>query len=79
MSTKTIAIMEDVYTMLRSLQKPKESFSEEIRRLVSDRGKISRFAGAWKDVGNKEAEEMKSAIKAARAGTMDARKRKLGL
>ena len=71
--------MDDVYMMLKSLQKPRESFSEEIRRLVSDRGKISRFAGAWKDVGDKEASEMKSAIKVARAGTMDSRKRKLGL
>lgn len=79
MSTKTIAIMEDVYTMLKSLQKPQESFSEEIRRLVSDRGKISRFAGAWKDVGDKEARDMKESIKTARDSTVSARKRKLGL
>ena len=77
MSTKTIAILEEVYDILKSLQKPGESFSQEIRRLVSDRGTISQFAGAWDDVGNKEAEEMLLTIKKSREHTRLSREKKL--
>lgn len=77
MATKTIAILEDVYSLLKSLQKPGESFSQEIRRLVSDRGKISQFAGAWADVGGKEAEEMLSVIRRSRERTRISRGQKL--
>lgn len=78
MTTKTIAILEDVYDLLKSLQQPDESFSEEIRRLISDRGKISKFAGAWKDVDDARAKEMLDAIKKARQTTRASRQRKLG-
>ena len=66
MSTKTIAIMEDVYDMLKSMKTADESFSDEIRRLVQTKGSIMKFAGAWKDVTEEEAEKMKATIREMR-------------
>ena len=38
MATKTISIMEDVYEMLTANKLENESFSEEIRRILSKKG-----------------------------------------
>ena len=47
MGTKTISITEDVYDELSKLKRPEESFSDELRRLARNRGKISECAGLW--------------------------------
>ena len=47
MSTKTISITEDVYNELAKLKRPEESFSDELRRLARNKGKISECAGLW--------------------------------
>ena len=62
MGTKTIAIMDDVYDLLKARKLAEESFSEEIRRLVKGKGSIMDLAGAWKDVSDEDAEKMKRAI-----------------
>ena len=77
MATKTIAIMEDAYHLLKSVQKPNESFSEEIRRLIKGKTTISQFAGAWKDVTEAEANQMKETIWKARETTSQSRAAKL--
>ena len=62
MATKTISIMDDVYKMLVAFKVPKESFSDEIRRLVRTKSSIMEFAGAWKDISEETAEKMKGRI-----------------
>lgn len=66
MGTKTISIMDDVYEILVKHKKPKESFSEELRRLVPKKGNIMECAGAWAHMSDKEAEDMKRTIKQLR-------------
>lgn len=66
MGTKTISIMDDVYELLIRSKKPNESFSEELRRLVPKKGDIMECAGLWAHMGDKEADDMKKAIKQLR-------------
>ena len=66
MATKTLTIMEDVYEKLIMLKRPDESFSEELRRLVVPKTKLSDFVGAWKDVDEAETRRMKKMIKEMR-------------
>jgi predicted CopG family antitoxin len=59
MATKTITLMDDAYERLKSLKGTEESFSDIIRRLTSEKGSILEFAGAWKNLSEKEAEALK--------------------
>lgn len=54
MGTKTISITEDVYGELVKLKRPEESFSDELRRLASSKGRISECAGLWAKWMSKE-------------------------
>ena len=63
MSTKTITIMEDAYELLAKKKAEGESFSDVIRRVVSKEKDIMQFAGAWKHISDKEADQMKKHIK----------------
>ena len=47
MATKTISIIEDVYNELAKLKFSRESFSEEINRIIKVKGKITECAGLW--------------------------------
>ncbi len=69
MGTKTISIMEDVYERLIALKRTDESFSDELRRLTETKGNVMEFAGIWKDMSDKDAEEMKNSIRNAKKGT----------
>lgn len=69
MGTKTIAIMDDVYDLLKIRKLPDESFSDELRRLVKGKGSIMDLAGAWKDISEEDANKMKRAITEMRKGT----------
>ena len=66
MGTKTITIMDDVYELLARNKRKDESFSDELRRIVPKKGNIMECAGLWADMGDKEAEDMKKAIKQLR-------------
>jgi len=63
MAVKNISIMEDVYRLLLARKKASESFSDVIRRTVKEKRDIMQFAGAWKNIPDKEIEEMKNDIK----------------
>ena len=78
MGTKTITLMDDAYKRLKTLKGPEESFSDIVRRLTSEKGSILEFAGAWKDMSEKEAEELKKKILDGRKGNsrMEELKRK---
>ena len=69
MGTKTISIMDDVYDELQALKAPGESFSDELRRLAQMKGNIMELAGAWQDVGEKEAAKVKEALNLMKKGT----------
>ena len=66
MGTKTISIMDDVYNLLLSRKRDRESFSDELRRFLNKDRDIMRHAGVWKDMSNEEAESMKDSIKQLR-------------
>jgi predicted CopG family antitoxin len=59
---KTIAVTEEVYKMLTMEKKGDESFSEVIKRLTKERGKLSDSLGAWK-MTDEEAEQIFSSPK----------------
>jgi predicted CopG family antitoxin len=45
---KTISITEEAYELLSREKKGRESFSEVIKRLAKERGKLKDSFGAWK-------------------------------
>jgi predicted CopG family antitoxin len=59
---KTITVTEEAYKMLTMEKKGDESFSEVIKRLTRERGKLSDSLGAWK-MTDEEAEQIFSSIK----------------
>jgi len=76
MATKTITIMEDAYKLLLNRKYKHESFSEVIRRTLHKDKDVMKFAGAWKHISDKEAEEMKERIASIRRkSTIDLLKR----
>ena len=62
MGTKTITIMEDAYEILLRKKHSGESFSEVIRRMTGVKRDIMDFAGAWKNISEKDAENLKESI-----------------
>ena len=58
--------MDDVYELLVRNKRHKESFSDELRRVLKRKRSIMEFAGAWKDIDEEEAEKMKKNIRKLR-------------
>ena len=69
MATKTISIMDDAYEILVRNKRNNESFSEELRRILPKRGSIVECDGLWKDITDKQANDMEKAIKKSREYT----------
>lgn len=66
MATKTISIMDDVYKLLLMNKGKNESFSDVIRRILIRKKDIMEYAGAWKNISDKDIKEMKENIKELR-------------
>lgn len=64
MGTKVISIMDDAYDLLVKYKRPRESFSEVIRRLAPKRGNLMDFAGAWSHLSKEDITAMKNDIAA---------------
>ncbi len=62
MGVKTITVTEEAYMLLAKEKKGEESFSQVIKRLTRDRGKLADSLGAWK-MSEKEAEEVFSSLR----------------
>ena len=62
MGVKTITVTEEAYKMLAKEKKEDESFSEVIKRLTKERGKLSDSLGAWK-MTDQEAQEFFSSLR----------------
>lgn len=69
MGTKTICIMQDVYVRLKAAKAPKESFSQELRRLLKTKGDIMELAGAWSDMKDAEWNEIEEHLYKKRLDT----------
>lgn len=65
MATKTITIMEDAYKLMAMEKMPNESFSDLVRRKFRN-ADLLQFAGAWKDMSDEQAEELKASVRAVR-------------
>lgn len=66
MATKTISITDEAYGLLARNKRAKESFSQEITRLMKKKGSILDLAGAWKTMSDKEAQEILETVKQTR-------------
>jgi predicted CopG family antitoxin len=62
LSVKTITVTEEAYKMLAKEKKEGESFSDVIKRLTKERGKLSDSLGAWK-MTDQEAEQIFSSLR----------------
>ena len=63
MGFKTLTISEEAYRKLRRLKGRGESFTEVILRLSEGRGDILRHAGGWKDMTDKEADDLNAMLR----------------
>lgn len=54
--------MEDAYNLLNKNKHEGESFSSVIRRITKKNKNIMDFAGAWRNISDKEAEKIKEDI-----------------
>lgn len=71
MGTKTISIMNDVHSLLLMNKLKNESFSDVIRRVLSKKKNIMKFAGAWKNVSDEVINDMKLRIRKLRKNSTD--------
>lgn len=63
MGFKTLTISEEAYRKLKRLKGKNESFTDVILKLGEGHGDISRYAGAWSDMTDKEARELAEALR----------------
>jgi len=77
MATKTISIMEDVHSLLVRNKHKGESFSDELRRLLKNKGSILDCAGLWSDLSDRQVKEIKDNIKKSRDYTKEHIKERL--
>jgi predicted CopG family antitoxin len=54
MASKTVALDEEAYELLKRQKKADESFSDAVKRLARPRRPISAFGGMWSDMTEKE-------------------------
>jgi len=54
MASKTVALDNEAYDLLKRQKKPEESFSDTVKRLARPRRPISSFGGMWSDMSEKE-------------------------
>jgi predicted CopG family antitoxin len=80
MVTKTITITKEAYGALARDKRNKESFSEVILRTHKRKGTVEdimKFAGAWSDMSNVEAERLHKHIRDVRKGAGKFRRKEL--
>jgi predicted CopG family antitoxin len=54
MASKTVALDEEAYELLKRQKRADESFSDAVKRLARPRRPISSFGGMWSDMTEKE-------------------------
>jgi predicted CopG family antitoxin len=63
MGFKTLTISDEAYRKLKRLKEKSESFTQVILRLSEGRGDILRHAGSWKDMTDKEADDLMQTLR----------------
>jgi predicted CopG family antitoxin len=58
MATRTVALDDEAYGLLKAQKRAQESFSETVKRLARRRKPITAFAGIWSDLSSKERREL---------------------
>lgn len=67
MATKTVALDEEAYELLRRAKRLDESFSTTVKRLAHPRRPLSDFAGMWSEMSPKERRAMRQVYADLRA------------
>ncbi len=68
MATRTVALDDEAYRLLKAQKRGQESFSEAVKRLARPRKSITAFAGIWSDLSDtqqKKLDRVYSEMKAA--------------
>jgi predicted CopG family antitoxin len=63
MGFKTLTISDEAYRKLRTMKGKSESFTQVILRLSEGRRNILRHAGGWKDMTDKEADNLNETLR----------------
>ena len=58
MASKTVALDQEAYELLKRQKRPEESFSDTVKRLARPRRPISTFGGMWSDMSERERNEL---------------------
>jgi predicted CopG family antitoxin len=67
MATKTVALDDEAYELLKRQRKADESFSDTVKRLARQRRPITSFRGIWRDMSGTERTELDRAYSQLRA------------
>ncbi|MBI4148617.1 antitoxin VapB family protein [Candidatus Woesearchaeota archaeon] len=78
MSSKTISITKQVYEDLAKAKSPRESFSEEITKLLRRKGRLNECAGLWSWMSEIEATGIKKAIGQCKERSRQQWKKRIG-
>ncbi|RLI77381.1 hypothetical protein DRP05_10320 [Archaeoglobales archaeon] len=62
--TKTISLSDEAYNLLKSVKRKDESFSDVIKRLVGEKGKLSEILFMYPEL--KDVEEFETAVEEIR-------------
>ena len=66
MASKTVALDEEAYELLKRQKKGDESFSDAVKRLARPRRPISAYGGMWSDLTEKERKSLDTVYANAR-------------
>jgi predicted CopG family antitoxin len=59
MASRTVALDDEAYQLLKSTKRPAESFRDTVNGLARVRKHITEFAGMWTDLSPKEKEALR--------------------
>jgi len=71
MEVKTVGLDRDAYERLKAEKRAGESFSDVVKRLTRKRRPISDFAGAWKDLPERDVREFDEAVRDVRKAGLE--------
>jgi len=62
---RTLTISEEAYKRLAEIKRKDESFTNAILRLTEGKARLSKHAGAWKDIDDSDVKRVFSEIEEA--------------
>jgi predicted CopG family antitoxin len=78
MDTKTVALDQEAYALLRRAKQDGKSFSDVVKRLAGKGRKMMDFAGAWSDVPEGAWETMRGERRKAEKLREETKKKRWG-